>query len=454
VAETADLVAMAYYIAGDKRAAAAQYERAVVLFTELGDRRGIARGLALVALCGPSMPGSATAFGGSSMIREVLARERPVRLAAEIGWRAGEAFCLFLLADCYAWRGHYGRALSLARRALTIACEIEHLEWQAGAQQSLGYIALDLLDPVTALRHLEHAHEIALRLNSWTWTRWTAAPLAIARARVGDIAGARALLATAGAPARLGREALLPGDEDAPTLAERQLALAAAEVALEAGEPAEALRMAEARIESERRRAGAAVPLPRLTLLRGTALAALDRLPEAAADLETALAEVAAHDARPLLWRGQALLGRVLQRLGRRLDARRAFDTARTVAAELEADVPDDALRASFARGVAALVPPARRPSLRQAAKAAFGGLTRREREVAQQVAAGRSNRAIARALGIGERTVEDHVAHALAKLGFSSRAQLAAWSVEMGIARPIIRDERRASPYPASKTP
>jgi DNA-binding NarL/FixJ family response regulator len=38
----------------------------------------------------------------------------------------------------------------------------------------------------------------------------------------------------------------------------------------------------------------------------------------------------------------------------------------------------------------------------------------------------------IARELGIGERTVEGYVASALAKLGFASRTQLAAWAVEM----------------------
>ena len=70
-------------------------------------------------------------------------------------------------------------------------------------------------------------------------------------------------------------------------------------------------------------------------------------------------------------------------------------------------------------------------------AKAAFGGLTRRERDVAELVAHGKANRAIARELGIGERTVEGYVAGALAKLGFESRSQLAAWTVEKVITRP-----------------
>jgi DNA-binding NarL/FixJ family response regulator len=57
--------------------------------------------------------------------------------------------------------------------------------------------------------------------------------------------------------------------------------------------------------------------------------------------------------------------------------------------------------------------------------------LTRREREVASLVAAGLSNKDIADRLVVTARTVDSHVAHILAKLGFSSRAQIAAWVVE-----------------------
>ncbi len=53
--------------------------------------------------------------------------------------------------------------------------------------------------------------------------------------------------------------------------------------------------------------------------------------------------------------------------------------------------------------------------------------LTRREREVLPLVARGLSNRQIADALSIGERTAESHVASILAKLGVASRAKLAA---------------------------
>ena len=57
--------------------------------------------------------------------------------------------------------------------------------------------------------------------------------------------------------------------------------------------------------------------------------------------------------------------------------------------------------------------------------------LTRREREVASLVAEGLSNKDIADALVISQRTAESHVEHILTKLGFNSRAQIAAWNTE-----------------------
>jgi DNA-binding NarL/FixJ family response regulator len=69
-----------------------------------------------------------------------------------------------------------------------------------------------------------------------------------------------------------------------------------------------------------------------------------------------------------------------------------------------------------------------------QEAKLAYGGLTRREREVAVLIAQGKSNRAIAELLVLGERTVDGHVSNILGKLGFTSRAQIAAWVVEKGL--------------------
>jgi DNA-binding NarL/FixJ family response regulator len=63
------------------------------------------------------------------------------------------------------------------------------------------------------------------------------------------------------------------------------------------------------------------------------------------------------------------------------------------------------------------------------------GPLTPREREVAALVARGLSNRAIARELVITEATAERHLGNVYAKLGLASRAQLAVWALEHGLA-------------------
>jgi DNA-binding NarL/FixJ family response regulator len=50
---------------------------------------------------------------------------------------------------------------------------------------------------------------------------------------------------------------------------------------------------------------------------------------------------------------------------------------------------------------------------------------------VARLLALGLSNRRVADELAISRGTVERHVANILAKLGYGSRAQVAAWAVE-----------------------
>src|SRR5262249_75991 len=104
-----------------------------------------------------------------------------------------------------------------------------------------------------------------------------------------------------------------------------------------------------------------------------------------------------------------------------------------------EAMSTEDALALAFS-----LPSPERLEKQREPAPAAgtgkgpYGGLSRRERDVATLVAQGRSNREIADALSITERTVEGHISSMLSKLDFRSRAQISAWVVEQGLAKAI----------------
>jgi len=63
--------------------------------------------------------------------------------------------------------------------------------------------------------------------------------------------------------------------------------------------------------------------------------------------------------------------------------------------------------------------------------------LSRREEEVTILVARGHTNRQISTELSISERTVENHVARILRKLGLRSRSQIATWATERHLLTP-----------------
>lgn len=70
--------------------------------------------------------------------------------------------------------------------------------------------------------------------------------------------------------------------------------------------------------------------------------------------------------------------------------------------------------------------------------------LTPREREIAELIAEGLTNREVAARLTISVRTAETHAQNILMKLGFRSRAQIAAWVVEQGQKAAAARDGDR----------
>ncbi|NUW33609.1 response regulator transcription factor [Nonomuraea sp. SMC257] len=94
--------------------------------------------------------------------------------------------------------------------------------------------------------------------------------------------------------------------------------------------------------------------------------------------------------------------------------------------------------------GQVLLAPEAAEAMLGAAAGAHAGGgggvpgpapLTEREREVLALIAAGRSNREIARSLAVAEKTVKTHVSNVLMKLGVQDRTQAALYAVRHGLA-------------------
>ena len=82
----------------------------------------------------------------------------------------------------------------------------------------------------------------------------------------------------------------------------------------------------------------------------------------------------------------------------------------------------------SFEESVALALGSGAEPKPRARKPAAHASLTRREQQIAALVAQGLTNREIAAKLVISPRTVDAHVEHALVKLGFRSRTQIARW--------------------------
>jgi predicted ATPase/DNA-binding CsgD family transcriptional regulator len=129
-------------------------------------------------------------------------------------------------------------------------------------------------------------------------------------------------------------------------------------------------------------------------------------------------------------WRAGALLESARQQLGGPVTEALAAEGARLSAREAVAlALQPDAAAPPPAGQPPPAAPPAsaaRPPAL--ARSAAGAALTARELEIAALIARGLSNRGIAAELTISPATAARHVANIFGKLGFTSRAQVAAW--------------------------
>jgi len=423
-AETLDLMGLAHACHGDLVRAAACLDEAIALLRTLGEREALVTTLTMrqsfdqtyeTATMVPAAPGDPAA---SQPAREAL------QLARSLGLRGDEPFALFIQAQSLAVRGDYAAAMPLAQEALATAEEMGHAQWRTGAEYVLGAIATDLGDPQAAIGHLERAVALANEIGSLTWLRIASGELGTACVAAGELARAEAVLLAA-----------TGGDRSLETIGGRLVGVGKAELALARGEPEQALQLAERLIATAPHAQETAIP--RLWLLRGEALAALSRLPEAEAVLLEAESAAAALGLRPLLWRIHAALGHVRWTAGQRAASRTAFATAETLIDALAVGLPD-ALQAAFRRGARARLPRPQRAGERSIRERLPNGLTRREAEILRLLAAGRDNRTIARTLVLSERTVEGHIASIYGKIGASgrtARAAAAAYALRHGLA-------------------
>jgi DNA-binding CsgD family transcriptional regulator len=121
--------------------------------------------------------------------------------------------------------------------------------------------------------------------------------------------------------------------------------------------------------------------------------------------------------------RSHTVLGRALAADGHREPAIAALQTAHAALEERGAGRPRDEAARELRRLAHHIPRGGRRVS---GSRTGVESLSPREREVADLIAQGRTNKAIGAALFVSERTVENHVSHIFDKLGVTSRAEVA----------------------------
>jgi DNA-binding CsgD family transcriptional regulator len=160
--------------------------------------------------------------------------------------------------------------------------------------------------------------------------------------------------------------------------------------------------------------AGAVATHGSVHLFLGIAATGAGRLDAAVRHLRTAVAVNDTAGLLPATALARCRLAEALRAHGRPADA------DEVVAAAVEADAAAERLGMAPLRARLAELTDAMRDG---------GVLSRRETEIAGLVARGLTNRQIVATAHISERTVETHVQHILAKLGFTGRSQIAAWA-------------------------
>jgi predicted ATPase/DNA-binding CsgD family transcriptional regulator len=420
IAETLDLLGMASYLGGDLLGGTTYYQQAAVLFDELGNREGLTSSLATLTLRAPTFHTDAL-VAAASLAEALPDAERAVRVACEIGRRSAEAYALFQLGLCLGSQGAYTSALAACQQSLQIAEEIEHRQWKTAAHAMLGGVYNGLLAYRQASDHFEQALVLAQETHSLFWMRMATSYLASVSLLLHDSARAEKLLRPA-----------FSADTAIQTMAQRMLGCASVELALAQGHPDHALEIIDrltADTQGEQEQGSL-----RILKLRGEVLAALQRPAEAETAFKAAREIASTQGARPMHWRICLALGRLYQTQGKKTEAEHEFATARSLIEDLAASITDELLRDHFLRSAITMLPLSQRPSSKQAAKQAYGGLTTREREIAALIAQEKFNREIADMLVLSERTIETHVSNILLKLGFTSRKQIAAWAIQRGL--------------------
>ncbi|MDT8304556.1 MAG: AAA family ATPase [Anaerolineae bacterium] len=418
VTTTLELLATAHNWCGSHEVAATAYEKAIAVLRRLDDRQKLASSL---------------------IFRNVLTLDvgqlrEAERIAREIGWRSGEAFALTQLGNTLALKGRFGEALQAMERGLAIAEEIDHLERRNNATLSLGFLYGRLLAPGPAGRYLEKGLALAREMGSAFHSFTGASYLAAVYLLEGRIDDAQALL---------GSLPQLPEQWGPILLAVRTAEI---EVALAKGDVGRAVASGDAlrRLAREPETLMGMVGSSYSWFLRryAEALTLAGRPEDAEVGLRTAQQMMEKEEIVTELWRIKRTQARLYEATRRRQEMTKARAEAGNLVREVAQNIPEDRLRENFLRRALQTlegrhVQPGRARRGKKVAAEKEILLTPRQREVAAQVALGKSNAEIADALSVTTKTVEAHVSRILARFQFTSRAQIAVWAVEHGLKPP-----------------
>jgi DNA-binding NarL/FixJ family response regulator len=412
VAETLDILGMTCIQAMDLALAADSYREAIPLLESLGDRQTLSSALASIQIASGTYqtdmgPAALTLAEGSAF------GQRALDLARQSSSRAAEAYALWQLALSLGPQGEYAAAIDCGRKSLAIALEIKHVQWETAANCALGAVYNDILSFDLAIEHLRRATTLAGSIGSRLWLDQSRAMLLDALVCRRDLAEALDMV-NSGRPS------------NPRLLGARQLLIAQGEALLANNDPRGGIEIALSLNEM----APGTVAL-RAELLRGRALIALGEPSEAAAVLQSGATAAEQSGHRSCAWRFHAAHAHAALAAGERTAARVAASAAIDVIESLASAIPESSLATRFRDGATERLPAALRA---RPSSPSHHGLTAREAQVAALVARGLTNREIADHLVVSARTVETHVANAMAKFGFSARSQLAAWAASTGL--------------------
>jgi predicted ATPase/DNA-binding CsgD family transcriptional regulator len=395
---------------GDHPAARSNIEEGVALARRIGDNRTVAFALSILARLdyGQSKFARARSVAQASLDL-ARARNEPWLLAVVLGILGAVAHRM----------GDHHLARSLLQESLALCREIGDYANHAQAQASLGHLERAVGDHRAARERYDDSLRLYRAIGDRRGIALTLGNLGVVADQEGDSSGARRFYEESLAIVRaIGNQRALPA------VLGRLAGLARAEGDLHTARAAylECLQLWQ---QLGDRRA-------LIVCLMQCAHALATQQPEPALRYYAAAEALLEQMEAPLPPAERAAMARSVTALRHRLGAGPsavAVTTGRRLTLEAAVAQATHCLLATHH------APREARTQHRQGVMATAGPLSPREREVAALVARGLTNREIAADLVIAERTADTHLTNILNKLGFTSRAQIAAWAVQEGLA-------------------